>query len=201
MYLMIDNYDSYVYNLAAYMEELKMNLKVIRNDRIDWEKIDEDIKAGKIKGIMISPGPKHPEDFSYTEYMMQKFKGIVPILGVCLGHQMIADVFGAKVIRGEMPMHGKISRIRHTGKHLFEGIPEDFKVTRYHSLVVSENNFPEELSVDARSEDGMIMGLHHRYAPIYGIQFHPEAVLTEYGHELLENYKRICERWKTCQHI
>lgn len=201
MYLMIDNYDSYVYNLVAYMEELKMNLKVIRNDKIDWKKEEKEIKDGKIKGIVISPGPKHPDDFPYTKYIMQKFKGIVPILGVCLGHQMIADAFGAKVIKGETPVHGKISHVKHTGKHLFEGIPDNFKVTRYHSLVVSDYDFPAELIVDARCEDGRIMGLHHKHAPIYGIQFHPEAVLTEYGHEILENYKRICERWRRCQYM
>lgn len=199
MYLMIDNYDSYVYNLAAYMRELDMELQVVRNDRIDWEDLNHKIQRKTIKGLVISPGPKHPKDFSYAGKILHDFGGQVPVLGVCLGHQMIADAFGAKVMEGPRPMHGKLSDIRHTGEFLFEKLPCSFQVTRYHSLVVSPEDFPKELVIDARSEDDMIMGIHHREKPIFGIQFHPEAVLTQYGHELLKNFKNICERWALCQ--
>lgn len=201
MYLMIDNYDSYVYNLAAYMKELNMQLHVIRYDQIDWNLLESQIQEGNLKGIVLSPGPKHPKNFIYAGKILERFGTHVPILGVCLGHQMIADTFGARIQKGPRPMHGKISRIQHRGSYLFEGIPNPFQVTRYHSLVVSETAFPPELSIDARSEDGMIMAIHHKEHPIFGIQFHPEAVLTQYGHELLENYKNICERWALCQHI
>lgn len=201
MYLMIDNYDSYVYNLVSYMEELNMQTQVVRNDKIDWEKIVSRIDKKRLKGIVISPGPKHPRDFSYLKEMIEKTAGEIPILGVCLGHQMIADVFGAKVDRGKRPMHGKISKIEHCGEHIFKNLPETFGVTRYHSLVVSEQDFPKDLMIDARSEDGAIMGISHKKYPIYGIQFHPEAVLTEYGHELLENFKGICEERSRCQHM
>lgn len=201
MYLMIDNYDSYVYNLVSYMKELDMNIQVVRNDQIDWQQLETQVQQKTLKGIILSPGPKHPNDFTYAKKIMQRFGKSIPILGVCLGHQMIADAFGAKVLKAPRPMHGKLSSIRHTGSHLFQHIPDNFQVTRYHSLVVSEKDFPEEMSIDAKSEDGMIMGIHHKKQPIFGIQFHPEAVLTQYGHELLENYKTICERWTLCQHI
>lgn len=201
MYLMIDNYDSYVYNLVSYMKELNMNMQVIRNDEIDWHQLETQIQRNKLKGIILSPGPKHPKDFTYAKKILECFGTNIPVLGVCLGHQMIADAFGAEVLKSPHPMHGKLSTIHHTGSYLFEGLPNNFQVTRYHSLVVSEANFPKELSIDAKSEDGMIMGIHHKKKPILGVQFHPEAVLTQYGHELLENYKNICERWSLCQHI
>lgn len=201
MYLMIDNYDSYVYNLVSYMKELHMHIQVLRNDQIDWQQLETQAEQKTLKGIILSPGPKHPKDFTYAKKIIQRFGGHIPILGVCLGHQMIADAFGATVSKAPCPMHGKLSCIRHSGTHIFEGIPENFQVTRYHSLVVTEQDFPEEMSIDAKSEDGMIMGIHHKKKPIFGIQFHPEAVLTQYGHELLENYKIICERWTLCQHI
>lgn len=194
MYLMIDNYDSYVYNLVAYMKELNMDVSTMRDDKICWEKVKLDIEQGNVKGVIISPGPKHPKDFSYIHTLLQLTGVQVPVLGVCLGHQMIADAFGAKVVKGRRPMHGKISEIIHKRECLFEGIPTPMKVTRYHSLIVSEEAFPDELCIDAKSRDGVIMGIHHRKRPIYGIQFHPEAVLTEYGYELLKNYKRICEQ-------
>lgn len=201
MYLMIDNYDSYVYNLVSYMKELNMNLQVVRNDKIDWKQLEIAVKKHTLKGIILSPGPKHPKDFTYPRKLIECFGSDIPILGVCLGHQMIADTFGAKVVKAIRPMHGKLSSIAHTGCCLFEDIPNHFQATRYHSLVVSEMNFPVELSIDAKSDDGMIMALHHKEKPIYGIQFHPEAVLTQYGHELLQNYQTICERWYLCRHI
>lgn len=194
MYLMIDNYDSYVYNLVSYMRELDMELQIIRNDAICWNQLEFQIQQKRLKGIIFSPGPKHPKDFTYAKKILQHFGQQIPILGVCLGHQMIADAYGAKVKKGPRPMHGKLSRIKHNQTHLFQGLPEDFQITRYHSLVVSGQNFPAELSIDARSEDGMIMAIHHRHLPVFGIQFHPEAILTEYGHDLLKNYKQICEK-------
>ena len=201
MYLMIDNYDSYVYNLVSYMKELDMDMQVVRNNQIDWNQLETNARQHILKGIILSPGPKHPKDFTYAKKIIQHFGNKIPILGVCLGHQMIADAFGGTVEKAPRPMHGKLSHIQHSGTHLFQGIPKDFQVTRYHSLVVSETNFPKELEIDARSEDGLIMGIHHKKYPIFGIQFHPEAVLTQYGHELLANYKNICERWSLCQHI
>jgi para-aminobenzoate synthetase component 2 len=198
---MIDNYDSYVYNLVSYMKELEMNVQVVRNDDIDWGELEIQMQQRTIKGIILSPGPKHPKDFTYAKKIIGCFSDYTPILGVCLGHQMIADTFGAGVTKAPRPMHGKLSKISHFGNFLFEDIPNHFTVTRYHSLVVSENDFPKELEIDAKSEDGMIMAIHHKEKPIFGIQFHPEAVLTQYGHELLKNYKNICERWALCQHI
>ena len=201
MYLMIDNYDSYVYNLVSYMNELRMNMQVVRNDEIDWQQVETQIQQHDLKGIILSPGPKHPGDFTFAKKIVQSFGNCIPILDVCLGHQMIADAFGAEVEKAPRPIHGKLSNIHHTGNLLFQDIPSPFQVTRYHSLVVCETEFPKELEIDARSEDGMIMGIHHKEKPIFGIQFHPEAVLTQYGHELLNNYKTICERWALCQHI
>lgn len=189
MYLMIDNYDSFVYNLAAYFREAGAEMQVVRNDRITVS----DVKNLKdLEGIVLSPGPKTPEEGGRSLEILQHFQGKVPILGVCLGHQMIGHHYRASVQRGERPMHGKISRIRHENRALFSGLPETFSVTRYHSLVVSEQTFPACLQIDARSEDGAIMALSHREYPIYGVQFHLEAVMTEYGHELIENFMRIC---------
>lgn len=195
MFLMIDNYDSYVYNLVSYMRELDMELQIIRHDEICWNQLENQIQRKKLKGIIFSPGPKHPKDFTYAKIILQRFGQRIPILGVCLGHQMIADAYGAKVQKGPCPMHGKLSRIKHNHTYLFQNLPDDFQVTRYHSLVVSDEDFPSKLSIDARSDDGMIMAIHHNSLPVFGIQFHPEAILTEYGHDLLKNYKQICENY------
>ncbi|MDO4323143.1 MAG: aminodeoxychorismate/anthranilate synthase component II [Lachnospiraceae bacterium] len=195
MYLMIDNYDSFVYNLARYMEELGERVELIRNDRISAGQVETMMLAGTLEGIIISPGPKSPKDCGNCREIVEQMAGRVPILGVCLGHQIIGHVFGAKVVKGVRPMHGKVTRIRTTGEGLFEQLPREYSVTRYHSLIVSDEQFPEELQVDARSEDGVIMALSHRKLPVYGVQFHPEAVLTEYGHELLGNFTKICRKW------
>ena len=191
MYLMIDNYDSFVYNLKAYFEELGKDILVRRSDRISLDKIE------KIhpEGIILSPGPKRPWDASVCVETVRRFQGKIPILGVCLGHQVLGFCSGATVEKGERPMHGKVTRVYHNGKGLFEGLPETFKVTRYHSLIVKEKTIPEDYRVDSIAEDGAVMGISHRTLPLYGVQFHPEAVLTEYGHELLNNFCKIAEQY------
>lgn len=194
MYLMIDNYDSFVYNLAAYFKEINCNIIIRRNDEIKLKEISEMIEKRTVKGLVISPGPKNPEDCGLSKEIVFSFYDKIPILGVCLGHQIIGSVFGAKIIKGEKPVHGKLSNICHTGKDLFQNLEKRFKVTRYHSLIVSKDNFPEILKIDAFSDDGVIMALSHKKYPCYGVQFHPEAVLSQNGHELLKNFIKISER-------
>lgn len=195
MYLMIDNYDSFVYNLVCYMEELGEKVELVRNDKISVEEIEDLVSLKRIEGLIISPGPKSPEDCGNCKEIVNKMAGRLPILGVCLGHQIIGHVFGAIVQKGLKPMHGKVSKIVTNQKELFTGLPLHYNVTRYHSLIISEEGFPDELEIDARSEDGIIMGIHHKTFPIFGVQFHPEAVLTEYGHEILKNYIELCKGW------
>lgn len=198
MYLLIDNYDSFVYNLAAYIRELSSSVEVVRNDCVDMAELECRIERGEIDGIIISPGPKRPEDSGLSEDIIRRFEGVVPILGVCLGHQTIAYRYGGTVRKGLRPMHGKITEIRHNRSSLFSSIPQCFQVTRYHSLVVSPEDLPDCLEIDACTEDQTIMALHHRDYPVYGIQFHPEAVLTEYGHQIIRNFMSICEGRKVC---
>ena len=195
MYLMIDNYDSFVYNLARYLQELGEQVELVRNDRITAEEIERQMQDGRLEGLILSPGPKSPADCGNCREIVRKLAGRIPILGVCLGHQIIGHVFGAKIRKGVRPMHGKVTAITTEGTGLFAGLPRTYQVTRYHSLVVSEENFPSRLQIDARAEDGAVMAIRHRELPVYGIQFHPEAVLTEYGHALLENYIKICREW------
>lgn len=189
MYLMIDNYDSFVYNLKAYFEELGREIIVKRSDQIT---VDE-IEKIQPQGIILSPGPKRPWDAEVCVQTVKRLQGKIPILGVCLGHQVLGHCCGATVEKGERPMHGKVTEITNMGTGVFEGLPKKFKVTRYHSLIVKENSIPADYHIDAVSEDGAVMGLSHKNLPLYGVQFHPEAVLTEYGHELLENFCRIAE--------
>ena len=189
MYLMIDNYDSFVYNLKAYFEERGREIVVKRSDQIT---VDE-IEKMQPQGIILSPGPKRPWDAEVCVQTVERLQGKIPILGVCLGHQVLGHCCGATVKKGERPMHGKVTEITNTGTGVFEGLPKKFKVTRYHSLIVKEDSIPADYHVDAVSEDGAVMGLSHKTLPLYGVQFHPEAVLTEYGHELLENFCRIAE--------
>ena len=189
MYLMIDNYDSFVYNLKAYFEELRREIVVKRSDQIT---VDE-IEKMQPQGIVLSPGPKRPWDAEVCVQTVERLQGKIPILGVCLGHQVLGHCCGATVKKGERPMHGKVTEITNMGTGVFEGLPKKFKVTRYHSLIVKEDSIPADYHVDAVSEDGAVMGLSHKTIPLYGVQFHPEAVLTEYGHELLENFCRIAE--------
>ena len=175
MFLMIDNYDSFVYNLKAYFEELGREIMVRRSDQINIEEIEK----MQPEGIILSPGPKRPWDAVRCVETVKRFQGKIPILGVCLGHQVLGHCCGAVVEKGSRPMHGKVTEIRNNRTGLFEGLPEKFKVTRYHSLVVREDSIPEEYRVDAVAEDGAVMGISHREIPLYGVQFHPEAVLTE----------------------
>ena len=189
MYLMIDNYDSFVYNLKAYLQELGRDILVRRSDELTLD----DIQAMQPQGIILSPGPKRPWDAQLCVDTVRRFGGKVPLLGVCLGHQVLGHCAGAVVEKGVRPMHGKVTRVRHNGTGLFAGLPREFNVTRYHSLVVRQDTLPEDYQVDCVAEDGAVMGLSHCTLPLFGVQFHPEAVLTEYGHELLENFCRMAE--------
>ena len=184
MYLMIDNYDSFVYNLKAYFEELGKEIAVIRCDKITLEEI-EDMQPS---GIILSPGPKRPQDATLCIDIVEKFQEKIPILGVCLGHQVLGLCSGATVEKGIFPIHGKISEISNNGLRLFAGLPTKFNVTRYHSLVVNKDTISNNYSIDATTADGVVMGISHKTLPLYGVQFHPEAVCTEYGHALLNNF-------------
>ncbi len=194
MYVMIDNYDSFVYNLAAYCRELGRDVAVVRNDEVEEARLEDLWKKGELQGIIISPGPKRPEDSGASLSVLAHFGHQVPILGVCLGHQTIAYHYGGVIKKGKQPMHGKISPVYHDASGLFQGIPRGFQVTRYHSLVVDKEQLPACLDVCAVAEDGEIMALRHKNLPLYGVQFHPEAVLTEYGYRLLKNFMYICEK-------
>lgn len=191
MYVMIDNYDSFVYNLIAYFQGLGSDILVIKNDEVTLEQLE----AMHPEGIIISPGPKSPASAGLSGEIVERFKGKVPLLGVCLGHQVIGFTFGASIVKGQRPMHGKLTALWHNGSGLFQHLPNGYRVTRYHSLVIDQNTLPDDLQIDARTQDGAVMAISHKTSPIYGVQFHPEAVLTEYGHELLNNFIRICEEW------
>ena len=196
MYVMIDNYDSFVHNLAVYFQELGQEIHLIRNDQVDILALKELHREGQLDGLLLSPGPKSPKDCGQCLNVLEKMAGLVPILGVCLGHQIIGHAWNAKIQKGSRPMHGKVTFLENSQTGLFHGLPRHFLVTRYHSLIVSEEHFPRQLQIGARSEDGVIMALSHKTLPIYGVQFHPEAVLTEYGHELLANFINLCEEWR-----
>lgn len=195
MFLMIDNYDSFVYNLVSYFMEEGIEMEVIRNDVVDLEKIEKDIKNKKLEGIIISPGPKSPKDCGLCNEIIEKFYKKIPIFGVCLGHQIIGYVFGATVSKGKKPMHGKVEYIKTNQKAIFQNLPERFKITRYHSLIVQED-LPKSFSIDARTDDNVIMALSHKDYPLYSVQFHPEAVLTEYGHEMVRNFINLAKDWR-----
>lgn len=193
MYLMIDNYDSFVYNLVSYFRECGCDISVVRNDALSVRTVSDLLDSGDLEGLIVSPGPGKPSEYTGCMDILEAAEGRVPVLGVCLGHQMIAYRHGASVVKGSRPMHGKVTPLTNVGRGLFEGLPERFSVTRYHSLTVSEEGFPDCLRVDARSEDGAVMAISHRESPVFGVQFHPEAVLTEYGHDIIANFVRICE--------
>ena len=191
MIVLIDNYDSFVYNLARYVGELGRERRVVRNDAVT---IDELLTIGP-DAIIISPGPGTPDQAGVSLDVVPSLGGRIPILGVCLGHQCIGQVHGGRVARAGRPVHGKAARISHQGGGLFAGLPDPLSVGRYHSLIVE---LPEdgELEVSARADDGEIMAFHHRFEPLYGVQFHPESVLTEHGHDLLANFLSAADHWR-----
>jgi anthranilate synthase/aminodeoxychorismate synthase-like glutamine amidotransferase len=184
MILMIDNFDSFTYNLVQYLGELGAEVRVYRNNRLSLE----DIERLRPAQIVISPGPCTPNEAGISLEAIRRFAGAIPILGVCLGHQAIGQAFGGKVVKAQRVMHGKVSTVRHDGKGVFAGLPEGFTATRYHSLAVERASLPACLEVSAQSEEGEIMGLRHRELPVEGVQFHPEALLTEHGHAMLKNF-------------
>jgi len=188
MFILIDNYDSFTYNLYHYLGELGAELMVRRNDKIAVA----DAMAMRPQGIILSPGPCDPDRAGICLDLIKAAAGKVPVLGVCLGHQAIGQVFGGRVVRGPMPMHGKVSEVHHRGTDIFAEIPSPFSATRYHSLVVDPATFPAELEKTAETTDGVIMGLRHRKLAIFGVQFHPESIASEHGHRLLGNFLRIC---------
>lgn len=190
MILLIDNYDSFTYNLAQLMGNLGKDIKVIRNDRIDIE----EIKNMDPEFIVISPGPGTPDDAGISREVISKFKEDIPILGVCLGHQSIASVFGGKIIRAGNVLHGKTSSIFHDGKTIYKEIENPFSATRYHSLTVERESIPESLEITAETDEGTIMGLRHKKYPIEGIQFHIESILTEVGEKIATNFFNYYER-------
>jgi anthranilate synthase component 2 len=187
MILVIDNYDSFTYNLVQYLGELGATLRVARNDALT----PEDVERLELERIVISPGPGNPDSAGISLELIRRFHDRVPILGVCLGHQAIGQAFGGRVARARKQMHGKTSAISHDGRGVFAGLEPDFQATRYHSLVVLESGFPAELEISARAEDGEIMGLRHRHFPVEGVQFHPESILTGQGKALLRNFLEL----------
>jgi anthranilate synthase component 2 len=184
MLLMIDNYDSFTYNLVQYFGELNQEVVVFRNDEVS---LDE-IAALQPAQIVISPGPCTPNEAGISVPMIRRFAGEIPILGVCLGHQSIGQAFGGKIVHAKRVMHGKVSAIHHRGQGVFNGLREPFEATRYHSLVIERESLPEVLEVTAWTDDGEIMGVQHKSLPVQGVQFHPESILTEFGHDLLRNF-------------
>ena len=193
MLLMIDNYDSFVYNLVRYFEELGEDIIIYRNDKITIK----DIESMNIDGIVISPGPKSPKEAGLSLDIIDKFKGKLPILGICLGHQCIGHYFNAVVKKGNEPVHGKMFNITHNNKGIFKEVKNPLRVTRYHSLIVDKDNFPESLEIISETEDNIIMGIKHKEYPIYGVQFHPEAEMTEEGHKILNNFIKITKEFST----
>jgi anthranilate synthase component 2 len=184
MLLMIDNYDSFTYNIVQYFGELGEDVRTVRNDEITLEQI-ADMNPDR---ICISPGPKSPKDAGVSVDVLKEFKGKKPILGVCLGHQAIGEAFGGRIIRAKQVMHGKTSKIAHTGEGVFKGLPSPFTVIRYHSLAIERASLPSCLEVTAWTDDGEIMGVRHKEFDIEGVQFHPESILSEHGHAMLQNF-------------
>jgi len=182
--LLIDNYDSFTYNLFHFLGELGAEVRVERNDALTADQA----LALKPEGIVLSPGPCTPNEAGICLEVIRKAGGSVPILGVCLGHQAIGQVYGGTIVRAPEPMHGKLSKIHHTGKSVFRGLNNDFNATRYHSLTIASESMPSVLEVTARSEDGVIQGVMHKSHPVHGVQFHPESIASENGHALLQNF-------------
>ena len=188
MILVVDNYDSFTYNLVQYLGELGAKMKIARNDEVSIDEIERDIKPER---ILISPGPGTPDGAGISLEVVARFARRIPILGVCLGHQAIGQHFGGRVVRAPEPVHGKPVRIQHDGRTIFEGIDNNFSAGRYHSLVVERDSLPDCLEISAESPDGLIMAMRHRTLPIEGVQFHPESILTEHGKSILMNFLAI----------
>lgn len=186
MILTIDNYDSFTYNLVQYIGEIGYETRVVRNDHITEKELES---LPNVEKLIISPGPCTPSEAGVSKDAVRIFASRgVPILGVCLGHQSIGEAFGGKIIHAPYLMHGKVSKIFHDGTDIFRDIPSPFTATRYHSLVIEKESLPEFFEVTARTEDDIIMGIRHKEFPVFGVQFHPESILTEHGHRLLENF-------------
>jgi anthranilate synthase component 2 len=188
MLLVIDNYDSFTYNLVQFLGELGAEPVVRRNDQVTVA----EIAAGGYRGVVISPGPGVPQGAGISLAAIRELGGKLPILGVCLGHQAIGEAFGGRIVRAPQPIHGKASRVKHDGRGIFAGVPEEIEVGRYHSLVIEPASCPQVLEVTATTADGIIMGVRHRTLPIEGVQFHPESVLTASGMQILSNFVRLC---------
>jgi anthranilate synthase/aminodeoxychorismate synthase-like glutamine amidotransferase len=188
MLLVIDNYDSFTYNLVQFLGELGAEPVVRRNDQITVP----EVAAGGYRGVVISPGPGEPKGAGISLDLIRQLGGRLPILGVCLGHQAIGEAFGGKIVRAPRPIHGKSSRVQHDGLGIFAGIPQGFEVARYHSLVIEPETCPSVLQVTSSTADGIIMGVRHRSLPIEGVQFHPESVLTSNGMQILANFLKLC---------
>ena len=188
MLLVIDNYDSFTYNLVQYLGELGETIEVRRNDRVTIEEIENELRPER---IVISPGPGTPDDAGITLKVVQRFSGKIPLLGVCLGHQAIGQAFGGRVIRAPELMHGKASEVRHDGKTIFAGMQDRFLAGRYHSLIVEKETLPASLEISAFTADDIIMGLRHRQLKVEGVQFHPESILTSDGKQLLANFLKL----------
>jgi anthranilate synthase component 2 len=186
--LMVDNYDSFTYNIVQYFGELGAEVTVVRNDEVGIEDLQARLDAGRMDRLVISPGPCSPAEAGISVAAIRHFAGRLPILGVCLGHQSIGAAFGGRIVRAQTLMHGKTSRITTTGEGVFARLPEQFTVNRYHSLAIERATCPPELRITAWTDDGEIMGIAHRELPIQGVQFHPESILTEHGHAMLKNF-------------
>ena len=187
MILIIDNYDSFTYNIVQYVGELGFQTNVVRNDMITVDEVDQSISH-----IIISPGPCTPDKAGISIELIKKYYDKKPILGICLGHQSIAQAFGSEIIQASYPMHGKLDKIRHTKSSIFNNIPEKFEATRYHSLIINENTLSEDLVITSRSlTDNYIMSIHHAKTPTFGVQFHPESIASEYGYEILNNFLNL----------
>tara|TARA_R110002072_G_scaffold303099_1_gene493438 strand:- start:153400 stop:154098 length:699 start_codon:yes stop_codon:yes gene_type:complete len=184
MILLIDNYDSFVFNLARYVTELGVEAEVVRNDAVSMC----DVIESKPEAIILSPGPCTPSEAGICVELVREVSGRIPLLGVCLGHQAIAAAFGAGIVRAPEPVHGRTSQITHDATRLFEGLPNPLRVTRYHSLIADEKSLPDELKVTSRTDDGLVMAIEHRQHPTFGVQFHPESILTQMGHALMRNF-------------
>jgi len=187
MVLVIDNYDSFTFNLVQYLGDLGADPVVIRND--EWT-VEQALDAEPSR-VLISPGPGVPGDAGISVSLIRQLPATTPLLGVCLGHQAVGQAFGGRVVRAEAPMHGKLSQVEHDGAGVFKGLPSPFEATRYHSLVLERDSLPDCLEVSAETEDGVVMGVRHRELPIHGVQFHPESIASEHGHALLRNFLAI----------